>query len=368
MKTRLKKFRRCSQVKIMPTRHTWKFWLSATLITCLVLFVSGAVCLAGPVSLNSGASTDGLRYTLPPQIEKNGLQFASQDVPIRRPDVRKRILREINYLLLDRRSRVFHWLSRADSLKTTIGPILKSYNVPPEFLYLAAIESNYNGRALSSAGAFGYWQFIKSTALCGPRGCPDYDWKREINAWKDERADLVKSTHSAARYLAWLNRVKRVSLNGHDDRNGFNDWFLTAASYNAGPTRVVQRLNAYGVTSYWDDPLPIETEKYVPRWIALGVISRYRDFYGVKIKPLGSSPFDTVEQIKLVKDLSFADVAKMLNTTPRNIWFLNSQVPVEKSIFPAKHSGVVIKHTIHLPKGTQKKFLAQLEIRGFKKK
>lgn len=325
-------------------------------------------CLADPVALNGRSSNDGLRYGLPPEIEKNGLNFATQDVPLNRGDVRNRILKEINYFLLDKRSRVFYWLSRADTLKPTIAPILKSYNLPPEFIYLAAIESNYNSRALSSAGAFGYWQFIKSTALCGPAGCPDYDWKRVINNWKDERADLVKSTHSAARYLAWLNRVKKVSLTGLSDREGFNDWFLTTASYNAGPTRVVQRLNAYGTAGYWDAPLPIETEKYVPRWIALGIISQYRDFYGLKIRPGSSASFDTLEQIKLTKDLSFTDMAKILNTTPRMIWSLNSQVPSDKSVFPARHGGVTISHTIHVPKGSEKKFLAQLEARGFKKK
>lgn len=334
----------------------------------IFLLVVQGVCHANPVALNSGGSMDGLRYGLPPQVEKNGLRFGYQVVPLNRPDVRTRILKEINYLLLDRRSRVFYWLSRADSLKPTIGPILKSYNLPHEFIYLAAIESNYNGRALSSAGAFGYWQFIKSTALCGPKGCPDYDWKRVINNWKDERADLVKSTHSAARYLAWLNRVKRVSLDGHSDRDGFNDWFLTAASYNAGPTRVIQRLNAYGTTNYWDTPLPIETEKYVPRWIALGLISRNRDFYGLKIKPGVPASFDTLEQIKLAKDLSFAQIAKMLNTTPRIIWSLNSQIPFDKAVFPARHGGVIIKHTIHVPKGAGKKLLTQLAAQGFKKK
>ncbi|MFH0958557.1 MAG: lytic transglycosylase domain-containing protein [Pseudomonadota bacterium] len=323
---------------------------------------------AQTASLNNSVSTDGLRYRLPPQVERSGFRFAGQEVPLDRLEVKNRILKEINYLLLDRRSRVFFWLSRSDSLKPIIEPILKKYEIPQEFLFLAAIESNYNGRALSSAGAFGYWQFIKSTALAGPAGSPDYDWKRVINKWKDERADLVKSTHSAARYLAWLNRVKKVNLSGFPDRNGFNDWFLTAASYNAGPARVLQRLNAFETTNYWDAPLPLETEKYVPRWIALGLISRYRDFYGLRIRLGASSSFDTVENVKLSKDLSFAEMAKMLNTTPRTVWLLNSQIPCEKGVFPARDGGAVLKHTVHVPKGTSKKFLSRLESHGFKKK
>ncbi len=344
--------------------------LILVLIPCVacLLITSSNVGLAETPSLKNSFSSDGLRYHLPPQVEKSGFRFAGQDVPLNRPEVKRRILKEINYLLLDRRSRVFFWLSRSDSLKPIIEPILKKYEIPQEFLFLAAIESNYNGRALSSAGAFGYWQFIKSTALSGPVGSPDYDWKRVINNWKDERADLIKSTHSAACYLAWLNRVKKVNLNGCLDRNGFNDWFLTAASYNAGPSRVLQRLNAFETTNYWDAPLPSETEKYVPRWIALGLISRYRDFYGLRVKLGASASFDTVEHVKLSKDLSFAEVARMLNTTPRAIWLLNSQIPFEKGVFPARDGGTVVKHTVHVPKGTSKKFLARLESAGFKTK
>lgn len=344
------------------------FYTSRILFFGLFFLASVEIGLAQAPYLHHGVSTDGLRYRLPPQVEKSGFRFAGQDVPLHRPEVRSRVLKEINYLLLDRRSRVFYWLSRSDSLKPVIGPILKKYEIPQEFIFLAAIESNYNARALSSAGAFGYWQFIKSTALAGPGGSPEYDWKRVINSWKDERADLIKSTHSAARYLAWLNRVKKVNLAGQPDRNGFNDWFLTAASYNAGPARVLQRLNAYHNSNYWDAPLPQETEKYVPRWIALGLISRYRGFYGLRVKQQTPDAFDTVEHLKLSKDLSFAQMARMLNTTPRAIWLLNSQIPSDKATFPSRHGASFVTHTVHVPKGASKKFASQLVAQGFKKK
>lgn len=309
-----------------------------------------------------------VRYTFPPAIEKDGLFFAGQRVPLERHDVRDRILKEINYLLMDRRSKTTAWITKADSLKPVISPILKTYDVPQEFLYLAAIESSYNGRALSSAGAYGFWQFMKATAMCGPAGCDQYDWKRVINHWKDERADLVKSTHSAARYLAWMNRVKKVTLGTDQEKEGFGDWFLSAAAYNAGPGRVTQRLNGFGVNHYWEAPLPSETEKYVPRWIALGVISQNRSFYGLKPPVQPSVNFETVEKIKLTKDLSFADMAKMLNTTPRLVWQLNSQIPVDKLVFPARAGGSSLQHTINLPKGSKAKFMTQLAANGYTKK
>lgn len=308
---------------------------------------------------------DGFSYGFPRGVERDVLTFAGEKVPLSRQDVKARILREINYLLLDRRSRVLYWLSRADSLKRVMVPILAEYELPTEFIYLAAIESSYDGRALSSAGAFGYWQFIKSTALCGPAGCDQYNWKMNITRWKDDRADLVRSTHSAARYLTWMNRVKKISLNGSGERDGFKDWLLTAAAYNAGPTRVIQRLNAFGAKSYWDVPLPSETERYVPRLIALSLIAAHRDFYGVKVHSRSVVAFETLTHVRLKKDLSFAAMARLLDTTPREIWRLNSQIPSEQSVFPAKSGRTSIAHTIHVPKGTVKKFTDQLAAHGY---
>lgn len=364
-----------SWVRRLPVRQSLfgaQRWFVVALGCCMLTLVASGI---GQAAVTCGGAPhfeslhESARYALPPHAAgKPQFAFAQSSVPIGRRDVRERIVREINHLLLDRRSRVIAWLERADSLRPVIAPILRQYDVPPEFIYLAAIESSFNSRALSSAGAYGYWQFIKATALCGPKGCDQYDWKMHITDWKDERADLLHSTHSAARYLAWLNRMKKVSLNGKGDRDGFNDWLLTAASYNAGPTRVAQRLSQFGADSYWDVPLPAETERYVPRWIALSIISRHRDFYGLQIPKQSHVPFETVSNVRLKKDLSFAAMAKLLDSTPREIWALNTQVSPEKGVFPARSGRKGIEHTIHVPKGTRQKFLAQLAAHGYTKK
>jgi membrane-bound lytic murein transglycosylase D len=308
---------------------------------------------------------DGFRYGFPPYIDKRGLTFAGESVPLARGDVRMRILKEINYFLQDKRALLLLWLSRADSLRHVVSPILRQYGLPEEFVYLAAIESSYNSRSLSSAGAYGYWQFIKATALKGPGGADKYDWRMNITKWKDERADLVHSTHSAAKYLAWMNQIKKVSLEGKPDGEGFKNWFLSAAAYNAGPSRVVERLTAFGAKSYWDVALPVETEKYVPRWIALALISKHRNFYGVQVTRQNPLSFDTVENLRLKKDLSFAEMARLLGTTPRSVWSLNTQIPPEKGVFPARHGGKQIEHKINVPHGTRSKFIAELAAHGY---
>jgi len=307
----------------------------------------------------------GFRYGLPPSVEKKGLTFAEKRIPIHRKDVRDRIVDQINYLLMDRRSRIQLWLSRADEFKGVIVPILRKHHVPTEFLFLAAIESSYDSRALSSAGAFGYWQFIKATALKGPSNNADYDWKMQITKWKDERGDLMISTASAAKYLAYMNRAMKVRLNGKGEKEGFHDWSLAAAAYNAGPARVIERLNSFGTDDYWDVPLPDETEKYVPRLIATWLISNHRDFYGIRGLSHGTKSFDTVTKVTLKKDLTFAAAAKMLDTTPRTFWELNTQVCSDKGVFPATSGGKAVSHTIHVPKGSAKKFYAQLKAHGY---
>lgn len=343
------------------------------------LAASVAVLLAGIMVSDGGASTQneaphlrsvrsGFRYGLPPAIEKRGLRFASETIPLSRRDVRDRIEQEINYLLLDRRSRLLVWLARSDYFRPVILPILRKYKLPSVFLYLPAIESSYDPRALSSAGAYGYWQFIKSTAKSGPANCDKYNWKMQITRWKDDRGDLVHSTHSAARYLAWMNRVRRVAINGQKPRDGFRNWLLTTAAYNAGPARVLQRLNLFGASTYWDVPLPAETEKYVPRLIALWIISNNRDFYGVKVPSNGSIAFDTLRKVRLKKDLSFAAMARLLRTTPRSVWKLNAHISPNKGVFPARSGRKRISHTIRVPKGKGKRFRAQLVAHGYTKK
>ena len=182
----------------------------------------------------------------------------------------------------------------------------------------------------------------------------------KLTPWADERADLVKSTHSAARYLGWLQRVRKVTLSDGQERDGFGNWFLTVAAYNAGPNRVVQRLADFGEKSYWDIPLPVETERYVPRWIAIGIISKYRKHYGVEVPKQSPPSYDLIEDLQLKKDLSIATLAKLVKSTPRKIWMLNSEISLEKSVFPAKSGRNSIKHTIRVPGGTKAALLSKL--------
>ncbi len=334
-------------------------------VIALLLFPSGVWAEQNCLPPHFGSLRDGFRYGFPPEVRKTGLYFASERIPIHRPSVRERILKQLNYLLLDRRSKVRLWLYRAHRYSPVILSVFKRYNLPSEYIYLAAIESSYNSRALSSAGAYGYWQFMKGTAKKGPAGAKEYDWSMRMESWRDERADLIMSTHSAARYLAYMNRVRTVRIEGEREREGFRDWMLTTASYNAGPARVIQRMSQYGAKSYWDTPLPQETEKYVPRWIALGLISKYRDYYGLNLGLPKKMSYDRIHKLKLRKDLTLVKMAEMLGTTPREIWSLNTQTFWDKAKFESGSRRRPLEHTIQVPRGAKNKLLKALKKEGY---
>ena len=89
--------------------------------------------------------------------------------------------------------------------------------------------------------------------------------------------------------------------------------------------------------------------------------------HGVQIPNSRTIAFDTIEKIRLQKDLPFASMAKLLNSTPRSVWTLNSHIPAEKAVFPACSGKTPIEHCIHVPKGSRQKFLAQLAAHGYTK-
>ena len=166
------------------------------------------------------------------------------------------------------------WLDRYAQYATTIQPILTSYGLPEELIFLAMIESGLNTSAYSYAHAVGPWQFISAT---GRRYGLKRDW------WVDERRDLVKSTHAGAKYLKDL----------YDE---FDDWYLAMASYNTGEARVRRSIRREGHRDYWRMiSLPRQTRNYVATVLAAAIIGRDPEAYGFNIPEMSDWNYEVVE-------------------------------------------------------------------------
>jgi len=154
------------------------------------------------------------------------------------------------------------YLSRSGKYLELMKGILKENNVPEEIVFIPLIESGFNPNAYSPARAVGYWQFIASTAK---------RYGLEINWWKDERKDPVKSTVAAANYLRDLYDM-------------FGSWNLAMAAYNAGEGKILRALNKTKADDYWSllktQHIKSETKNYVPKFIAASVIATSPANYG----------------------------------------------------------------------------------------
>jgi len=141
---------------------------------------------------------------------------------------------------------------RGENHFSLIDNVLQKHDIPKELKYLAVIESALNNNAISPVGAVGPWQMMASTAkLMG----------LTVNKKRDERKDMYKSTHAAAKYLNYLY-------------NQLNDWLLVVAAYNSGPTPVQRAIKKTGSNNFWDIKpyLPKETQGHVLAFIATASI------------------------------------------------------------------------------------------------
>jgi membrane-bound lytic murein transglycosylase D len=153
---------------------------------------------------------------------------------------------------------------RAGKYRPYIVSELKKAGLPAELSWLPLIESGFKVNALSRARALGLWQFIPSTG---------YKFGLKRDKYIDERIDPVKSTQAAIRYLKELHQI-------------FGDWTTVLAAYNCGEgqvLRVIRTQNINYLDNFWDlyERLPMETARYVPRFMATLHIIKNPEYYGL---------------------------------------------------------------------------------------
>lgn len=182
--------------------------------------------------------------------------FAGEEAPLHFPDVQERFDRE---LLVNTywQSNGFLFIKRMNKFFPIVEPILRKNGIPDDFKYLALIESGLQN-IVSSAGATGFWQFMKPAAK---------EYGLEVSDEVDERYHLEKSTQAACDYL---NAMKQE----------FGSWTLAAAAYNMGKTGVANQIKRQKQNNYYDLHLNNETSRYVFRILAVKEIFENPQRYG----------------------------------------------------------------------------------------
>ena len=272
-------------------------FLSIIFITLLSITFFNAVYISDVPSEKNTADS----YTIKALKIPDELTFAGEKVPTGLYDIKERMDRELlvntywqsNGLLL---------IKRAHKYFPIIEPMLKKYGIPDDFKYLAVAESGLENNS-SSAGAAGFWHFLKSSAK---------EYGLEVNQNVDERYNLEKATKVAADYLK-------------KSKKRFGTWTLAAAAYNAGNARIARNLKKQQVTDYYDLLLNSETSRYVLRIVALKEVLSYPKKYGFEFEKedLYTSPATRTVKVDTVIT-NIASFAKGFNTNYKELKLHNA--------------------------------------------
>ncbi len=216
---------------------------------------------------------------LPPEVSAEapaGIDLSKFQLPVQ---YNERVQEYID-LYVNRRRTVFTtWLGRMGRYRAHIEEQLAAHGLPRELSYLPLIESAYEANTASHASAAGLWQFMPGTARA--EGL-------EVSKYVDERRDPIKSTEAALRHLSRL----------YDQ---FGSWYLTAAAYNSGSTRIARLMKERGYSkgrddAFWNlqDALPRETRDYVPMLLAAIIVGENAGHFGMTVSPEEPVRFDVI--------------------------------------------------------------------------
>ncbi len=181
---------------------------------------------------------------------------------------------------------------------------IKKRNLPGELALIPMIESAFDPFAYSGVGAAGLWQLMPGT---GKDLGLKQDW------WFDGRRSIGPSTDAALNYLVYLNKF----FNGN--------WTLAIASYDAGEGTISRAIKAAQQenrsTSFWDLPVPGETQIYVPRLLAFAEIINNAQQYKLSIPEIPYQPY--FQEVNIGSQIDLNHAAKLAGISYRELIKLN---------------------------------------------
>ncbi len=209
-------------------------------------------------------------FSLPAQFS-----FCGEPVPMNDIDVKERFDKELLINSYMHASTILI-LKKAYRWFPQIEPILKEEGIPEDFKYLAVIESSLDN-VVSNAGASGFWQLMRETAI---------ELGLVVNAEVDERFHPIKSTRAACKYL-------KASY------QKFGNWTLVAAAYNRGNGGIREAMDKQKVKSYYDLLLNEQTNRFVFRILALKEIMEKPTKYRFQIQDKDRYLPENLREVKI---------------------------------------------------------------------
>ncbi|MGR0481735.1 MAG: lytic transglycosylase domain-containing protein [Candidatus Electronema sp. V4] len=162
---------------------------------------------------------------------------------------------------------------RSGAYMPAIKRILRMLDLPLELAYLPHVESSFNPKAHSKAGAVGLWQFTRYTGK-------EF---MTVNELVDERYDLYIASEAAARFLK-------------ENHRQLGAWPLALTAYNhgrGGMLRAKAQWGSYPVifANHTNSTFGFASRNFYPEFLAALRVARRleADFSVIKERPLISA-------------------------------------------------------------------------------
>jgi membrane-bound lytic murein transglycosylase D len=199
------------------------------------------------------------------ELDTTGVEALSKlQLPDLKVSITRRTLKYVRFFTRTDRGRgMFEaWLTRSGRYQELIQTQLREWRLPEDLIWVAMIESGFDPRAKSPAGAVGLWQFMPATGEV-------YGLSR--SQFMDQRKNPRLATQAAAHHL-------------RDLYMRFGNWDLALAAYNMGYEQLLDAIDRYGTTDFNElarqQAIPSETASYVPKIAAAAIVANNIERFG----------------------------------------------------------------------------------------
>jgi membrane-bound lytic murein transglycosylase D len=211
------------------------------------------------------------------------------------------------------RDRFRESIIRSGAYIDVIRQIFRSHALPDDLCYLPHVESSFNPKAYSKAGAAGIWQFTRSTGSLFMK----------VDYTVDERWDPFRASHAAARLLKESHQIL-----GH--------WPLALTAYNHGISGILRAKRSKGgyeeiFKGYESRTFKFASRNFYSEFLAARDVAKNAKKYFGELaleKPLKSRTLEVV----LKNYVPIKDLARQLNIDVALLRSLNPSLrePVHK--------------------------------------
>lgn len=250
------------------------------------------------------------------------------------------VARENIRLQIGQKDRFREGLIRSGKYIGQFKKMLISQGLPADLAYLPHVESSFNPKAYSKAGAAGLWQFTRSTGT-------DF---LTINEHVDERYDPFLATQAAGKLLK-------------ENYAQLQNWPLALTAYNYGRAGMLRAVNEKGgyeniFNSYSQGYFKFASRNFYSEFLAaLRVAKRFRGNPAI--------PFESPEPtttFRLTQDLPASRLQSTFRISAQNFSRLN---PALMQTILDGHKSVPKGYLVRLP--AKKQAAAQLAVVKLKK-